>query len=90
MIQQSIALMRRIEYETCRCAGSLARLLYYAGTMPIGCELRAESERVQSIDAPEPLVRDLAKGKEPHCPEGITYWRLLDNNGNCVMQGDWQ
>lgn len=88
MIQRSVSLKRRLEHEIVRHAGSLARLIYYKGEMPLRCELQAEGERVESIAASEAQVRDLAQGNEPRLAEDATYWRLMDNNGNCAMQGD--
>lgn len=88
MIQRSVSLKRRLEHETLRHAGSLARLIFYKGTMPLRCELQAEGERVESVVADEARVRDLAQGNDPVRPEGSSYWRLMDNNGNVVMQGD--
>lgn len=88
MIQRSVSLKRRLEHEIVRHAGSLARIIHYKGTMPPRCELQAEGERVESIAASEPQLRDLAQGNEPRLAEGANYWRLMDNNGNVVMQGD--
>lgn len=88
MIQRSVSLKRRLEHEIVRHAGSLARLVHYKGEMPPRCELQAEGERVESMPAAEAQVRDLAQGNEPRLVEEATYWRLMDNNGNVVMQGD--
>lgn len=87
MIQRSVSLKRRLEHEIVRHAGGMARLIYYKGEMPLRCELQAEGERVESVSASEPQVRDLAQGNEPKLIEGADYWRLMDNNGNVVMQG---
>jgi hypothetical protein len=86
-ILRSISLQRRLESETVRCAGSLAKLVFYKGEKPLGCEISADGERVASLDAGEHIVRDLFRGNEPPLPESATYWRLLDNNGNVAMQG---
>ena len=88
MIQRSISLKRRLELEALRLAGSLARVIYYHGEMPLRPELQAEGERVLSTDAPEEVIRAMLQGEEPKLAEGSTYWRLMDNNGNVVMQGN--
>lgn len=88
MIQRSVSLKRRLELEVVRHAGSMARLIFYKGAMPMRCELLAEGERIDSVPADEAKVRDLAQGNDPVRPEGANYWRLMDNNGNVVMQGD--
>ena len=87
MIQRSVSLKRRLEHEIVRHAGSMARLVFYKGAMPMRCELQAEGERIESIAASEAQVRDLAQGNEPELIAPATYWRLMDNNGNVVMQG---
>ena len=88
MIQRSVSLTRRLEHEIVRHAGSMARIIHYKGEMPLRCELQGEGERVESIAASEAQVRDLAQGNEPELIAPATYWRLMDNNGNVVMQGD--
>lgn len=87
MIQRSVSLKRRLEHEIVRHAGSMARLIHYKGEMPLRCELQAEGERIDSDPADEAQVRDLAQGNEPRLAEGASYWRLMDANGNVVMQG---
>lgn len=87
MMQRSTSLERLFERETVRLAGSLARLHFYKGVMPLRCELQADGERVEGIQATEAMVRDLAQGNAPLMARGADYWRLLDNNGNVVMQG---
>jgi hypothetical protein len=88
MIQRSVSLKRRLELEALRHAGSLARLISYRGPMPPRCELQAEGERMESSSAAEEVIRGMLQGEEPKLAEGATYWRLMDNNGNVVMQGD--
>lgn len=87
MIQRSLSLERRLEAETVRHAGSLARFVCYRGQMPLRCELVADGERMENRAAYEALVRSLVHGAVPTLPEGATYWRLIDNNGNVIMQG---
>lgn len=89
MIQRSLSLERRMEREALRYAGSLTRIIFYKGNMPLRCELQADGERIASLGpAPEEVIRGMLHGKEPPLPEGATYWRLMDGNGNVVMQGD--
>lgn len=88
MIQRSVSLHQRLQRETLRHAGSLARIVFWKGDMPLGCELQAEGERECSVEASEGTIIRIIQGTEPEMPKGATYWRLLDNNGNVVMQGD--
>lgn len=87
-MMRSFSLQRRLEAETVRHAGSLARLHFYHGIMPLRCELVADGERVEGIPATEAMVRDLCQGNSPLMAKGANYWRLLDNSGNVVMQGN--
>lgn len=88
MIQRSIRLERRLELEALRLAGSLVRIISYRGGMPLRCEFQAEGERVESRGAAEEEIRGMLQGKEPPMVAEADYWRLLDGNGNVVMQGD--
>jgi hypothetical protein len=91
MIHGSVSLEHRLLRETVRHAGSLATLLFYNGVMPASCEDSADGERVASLTPlTESTLRSLAEGTEPTLAEGATYWRLLDNGGLVVMQGDGQ
>ena len=88
MIQRSASLKKRLEAECVRYCGSLARLVFYKGTMPLRCELVADGERVANIAATEAVVRALHQGEEPgELFEDGNYWRLIDANGNVIMQG---
>ena len=88
MIHLSVSLERRLLRETQRHAGSWATMIFYKGTMPLRCELMADGERILSRSAPDWTIAELVSNKEPELPPEATYWRLVDNNGNCVMQGD--
>lgn len=88
MIQRSTSLKHRIERETVRHAGSLARLVFFKGEMPVRCEFSADGERIASMPAPEAIVRSIVQGEEPHMVTDANYWRLMDNNGNVVCQGN--
>jgi hypothetical protein len=88
MHQLCTSLKQRLERETVRHAGSLAVLVFYRGTMPLRCELVADGVRLERQPAGEATVRDLAQGNTPLMPKEANYWRLMDNNGNVVMQGD--
>jgi hypothetical protein len=88
MHQLCISLKQRLERETVRHAGSLAVLVFYKGTMPLRCELVADGVRLERLPASEATVRDLAQGNAPLMPKDADYWRLMDNGGNVVMQGN--
>jgi hypothetical protein len=87
MIQRSISLERALQRETLRFAGSLAVIVFYAGDLPPDCNGSASGERISQRKADEDTVRRLAAGTPPPMPEGASYWRLYDANGNVVMQG---
>ena len=89
MIQLSTSMERRLAREIVRHAGSQASLVFYRGTMPADCDEAAHGERVASLTPmSETSLRSLAEGTEPALPEDAKYWRLLDNGGLVVMQGD--
>lgn len=89
MIQRSRSFDRRIARELVRQAGSQALLAYYDGTMPASCDEAAGGERVAALTPlDEQFLRNLAEGVEPPLADGAKYWRLLDNGGLVVMQGD--
>jgi len=88
MIERSKSLERRLEAECVRYAGSQAVLVFYKGTKPLACELVADGERIEMSQAREQLVRAIYEGIPPSGPAEADYWRLIDANGNVVMQGD--
>jgi hypothetical protein len=89
MIMRSVSLDRRIARELVRHAGSLSQVVYYNGTLPASCDDSANGERVGDLSpVPEEMIRRLVDGAEPGLLAGATYWRLLDNGGLVVMQGD--
>lgn len=89
MIQRSLSLEHRLTREIVRHAGSQACLVFYRGTMPADCDEAAHGERVASLTPmSETSLRSLADGTEPPMADGASYWRLLDNGGLVVMQGD--
>jgi hypothetical protein len=90
MIQRAESLDRRMIRETLRHAGSLATLCYYKGDLPTSCDGPASGERLVSKHATEEIVRALARGHEPEPLADATCWRLYDNMGAVVMQGDWR
>jgi hypothetical protein len=90
MIQRSVSLERRLLSETVRHAGSLAVLRFYHGTMPPCCEFAADGEWVETGKVSEATIRAMATGSAPTLPDGADYWRLMDNGGNVVMQGNGQ
>jgi len=90
MIQISRSLVNRLEAETVRYAGSQARLCFYKGTMPETCDAVANGERIANWPAPEALIRHLYRGATlDKRPEEADYWRMIEANGNVVMQGNW-
>jgi len=84
----SLSLERRLMRETVRHLGSQARLIRYSGRMPRTCEEPATGEKISSVAMDEPVMRELFGGREPRLGDGEGYWRLLDNGGLVVMQGD--
>jgi hypothetical protein len=88
MMVLSLSLERRLLRETLRHVGSEARLMQYSGRMPRTCEDAATGEKIGSLRMDEEVVRKTFDGHEPDLAEGAGYWRLLDNGGLVVMQGD--
>lgn len=88
MIVRSLSLTRRMIRETERHAGSMARLVFYDGVMPSSTDGVADGQKVHVQDMPADFVANMTYAQEPHMPDGATYWRLLDNGGNVVAQGD--
>lgn len=85
----SVSLERALVREMLRRAGSVAGLVYYTGPMPKHCEDQATGEKLGRSRAAEEAVRSLAaEGRQPDLVPGAGYWRVLDNNGDVVMQGD--
>ena len=88
MMVLSLSLERRLQREMLRHVGSEARLMHYTGKMPRTCEDQATGEKLSSVPMSEPVVRSTFDGREPKLADGAGYWRLLDNGGLVVMQGD--
>lgn len=88
MIVASLSLMRKLIRETERRAGSLAQLAFYDGVMPTSTEDQADGNKVATAGLPENFIADALYGEEPPLVLGATYWRLLDNGGLVVLQGD--
>lgn len=87
MIVKSLSLKRALVRETLRRVGSLGQFVYYRGDMPQACEDPAAGEHIDTGKISEAEIRMVADGVEPMTPPG-RYWRLIDNDGNVVMQGD--
>jgi hypothetical protein len=87
MIERSKSLERRLEAECVRYAGSQALLVFYKGTKPLACELQADGDRIEMGQAKEHVVRAIHQGIAPSGPAEADYWRVIDANGNVVMQG---
>jgi hypothetical protein len=78
----------RILGELRRAAGSLGRFDFFAGPRPLFTDDPATGERIESRDPTDEELEALVDGIEPEMPKGAGYWRLLDNGGLVLMQGD--
>lgn len=91
MILRSPSLVRRLDRETERHVGSLAQLVFYAGTMPATLDESADGEKIATLQPlPQGLLISLRENREPELITSSNYWRVYDNNGLCVFQGDGQ
>lgn len=88
MIVRSLSLQHRLVREMERHAGSLARLVFYDGVMPASCDGSADGAKVKVQDVPAGFWTQIFYNEEPGLPEGSTYWRVYDNGGLVVIQGD--
>lgn len=88
MITRSVSLQRRLVHEMERHAGSLASLVFYDGAIPATCDDAADGVKIRAEPLPEAFMQHIAYGEEPALPHGARYWRVYDNGGICVMQGD--
>lgn len=89
MIFTSLRMMRRLIREIERDCGSRAELHYFDGMMPSSTDARAEGNKIAIMRPPDNFVADVIYGDEPELVRGAKYWRLLNNDGNVVLQGDW-
>jgi hypothetical protein len=78
----------RLLRELRRAVGNDGRLAFFAGKMPLWPDDPAEGERVASREASERDLELIISNREPDLVEGSTFWRLLDNGGLVLMQGD--
>lgn len=90
MITRSVALQQRLVHEMMAHAGSLSALIYYDGVMPSTCSEVANGVRVGAMGLPEDFFRAILYGQEPSLPEGCTYWRVVSDDGETMLQGDCQ
>lgn len=88
MIRYSTALKNRIATAICRAVGSNGVMVFYSGTAPVCFDDPATGERVFTQHLEEADVRALCAGHEPVMPEGAGWWRVMDNGGLVMMQGD--
>jgi hypothetical protein len=88
MIMHSLSLQRRLVREMERHAGSLASLAFFDGVMPATCDAQANGARVMAESLPEGFFNRIFYGDEPVLPERATYWRVMNNDGECMLQGD--
>jgi hypothetical protein len=78
----------RIMRELRRAVGSEGRLAFFAGKMPLFPDDQAEGERIETREVMDADLDRLCLGHEPEMPKAAGYWRLLDNGGLVLMQGD--
>ena len=90
MITLSVSLQRRLIAEMERHAGSLAALVFYDGVMPATCDEHADGAKIKAQPLPAEFMTHIRYGEEPGLPTGAKYWRVYDNGGIVVMQGDNQ
>jgi hypothetical protein len=88
MITLSTSFHNRIMRELRRAVGSEGRLAFFDGKMPLFPDDSAEGERVESREVTDADLDRLCLGHEPEMPKAAGYWRLLDNGGLVLMQGD--
>ena len=88
MIVRSLSLQRRMQTEMERHAGSMASLVFYDGSMPTTCDAAADGVKIRAEPLPEQFMLHVLYGEEPGLPTGAKYWRVYDNGGICIMQGD--
>lgn len=88
MILPSLSLRRRLVREMERHTGSLGSLAFYNGVMPGSCDAAADGSKVAAEPLREGFFTGITYGEEPALPEGASYWRVYDNAGAVVMQGD--
>lgn len=87
-IYYSTSMANRVASLVVRTAGSEAVITFYNGNMPDVLQHKGDGEKVGSRPADEIALQHLAYGHEPQLPDGATYWRLTDNGGLVLMQGD--
>jgi hypothetical protein len=78
----------RMMRELRRAAGSEGQLVFHAGKMPLFPDDSAESERLESREVTDADLDRICRGHEPEMPKEANYWRLVDNGGLVLMQGD--
>jgi hypothetical protein len=89
MITPSISLMRCLVREAERRVGSASLIAYYDGEMPGTAEAQATGNKVATTPLPMNFVLEAFVGAEPVPILNARYWRLYDNNGMVMLQGDF-
>jgi hypothetical protein len=88
MITLAPTFHNRMLRELRRAVGGLGRFEFHAGPRPLWPDDPAEGEIIGHREPTDSELEGLVDGHEPDLPEGAGYWRLVDNGGLVLMQGD--
>lgn len=86
----SRSLKNRLARELRRAIGSHGVLVFYSGPPPATADEPANGEKIGSREVVEADLLKLDSGEPLDVPAQAAwgYWRILDNGGLCVLQGD--
>ena len=90
MITLAATFHSRLMRELRRALGADGRLVFYKGPMPLWPDDPALNDKVAEREPTDEDLQRIIDANEPDLPEGARYWRLLDNGGLVLMQGDGQ
>lgn len=90
MITLAATFHHRIMRELRRSLGADGQIVFYSGAMPVWPDDPAIGEKVSAREPTDEDLQRIIDANEPDLPEGAQYWRLLDNGGLVLMQGDGQ
>lgn len=88
MIIYSTGLKNRIAATIARAIGSNGTVAFYSGEAPMSADDPPSGEKIGTRDLLVEEFGELRLGGQPVLPKGAGYWRILDNGGLVVMQGD--
>jgi hypothetical protein len=88
MITLAPTFHNRVLRELRRAVGSLGRFEFRGGVRPLFSDDPATGEIIGHREPTDSELEGLVDGIEPDLPEGAGYWRLVDNGGVVLMQGD--